>query len=123
MFQKNKQIQSDNIANIMDHKNDDMQINETNNKKRMIVCIDVGTTNNVTAIIEKNSALKMPEIQQDACGKDETPSMIAKINGEYIIGNAIPSHAVNNPQYSVRLHKRVIGRQYVIYFISTYNYS
>src|SRR5216117_485391 len=74
-----------------------------------IIGIDLGTTNSVVAVMEGNE----PKVIVNAEGSRITPSVVgfAK-NGERLVGQVAKRQAITNPENTVFLIKRFMGRKY-----------
>jgi len=79
---------------------------ETNMGK--VIGIDLGTTNSCVAVMEGSKA----KIIENAEGARTTPSIVAYLDNEKLVGVAAKRQAVTNPQGTVYESKRLIGRRY-----------
>ncbi len=77
-------------------------------KKRIIIGIDLGTTNSCVAIMEGGS----PQVIANAEGARTTPSVIAYKGNERLVGVPAKRQAVTNPDKTLFSTKRFIGRKY-----------
>lgn len=77
-------------------------------KKRVIIGIDLGTTNSCVAIMEGGS----PMVIANAEGARTTPSVIAYKGNERLVGVPAKRQAVTNPDKTLFSTKRFIGRKY-----------
>src|SRR5919106_4760185 len=74
-----------------------------------IIGIDLGTTNSVVAVMEGGE----PVVIANAEGARTTPSVVAyKKDGERLVGAPAKRQAITNPQNTIALIKRFMGRQY-----------
>ena len=74
-----------------------------------IIGIDLGTTNSCVAILENGSA----KVIENAEGARTTPSIVAYTNdGETLVGQSAKRQAVTNPQNTLYVVKRLIGRRF-----------
>ncbi|MGI4776390.1 MAG: molecular chaperone DnaK [Janthinobacterium lividum] len=74
-----------------------------------IIGIDLGTTNSCVAVMEGKGAKVIPNSE----GDDTTPSMVAFVNGEILVGQPAKRQAVTNPANTFYAFKRLIGRSFV----------
>ncbi len=78
-------------------------------KSKIIIGIDLGTTNSCLAILEGNQ----PRVIENAEGARTTPSIIAyREDGEILVGAPAKRQAVANPRNTLYAVKRLIGRQF-----------
>ncbi len=77
-------------------------------KKRIIIGIDLGTTNSCVAIMEGGSA----KVIANAEGARTTPSVIGFKGSERFVGVPAKRQAVTNPERTLYSTKRFIGRKY-----------
>jgi len=73
-----------------------------------VIGIDLGTTNSCVAVMEGSKA----KIIENAEGARTTPSIVAYLDNEKLVGVAAKRQAVTNPQGTVYESKRLIGRRY-----------
>ncbi|MBF8246872.1 MAG: molecular chaperone DnaK [Rickettsia sp.] len=73
-----------------------------------IIGIDLGTTNSCVAVMEG----KDPKVITNIEGKTTTPSMIAFVKDEILVGDAAKRQAVTNPKNTLFAIKRLIGRNF-----------
>ncbi len=71
-----------------------------------IIGIDLGTTNSCVAVMEG----KEPKVIENAEGSRTTPSMVAFVNGEILVGDPAKRQAVTNAANTLFAIKRLIGR-------------
>jgi molecular chaperone DnaK len=76
--------------------------------KNIIIGIDLGTTNSCVAVMEGSSA----RVIENAEGDRTTPSVVAYLENEVIVGQPAKRQAVTNPTNTVYAAKRLIGRRY-----------
>lgn len=81
----------------------------SNNISKLVVGIDLGTTNSCVATLEGGLA----KILENSEGNRTTPSIVAFTKtGERLIGNAAKRQAVTNPENTFYSTKRLIGRKF-----------
>ena len=73
-----------------------------------VIGIDLGTTNSCVAVMEGKEAKVIPNAE----GMNTTPSMVAFINDEILVGEPAKRQAVTNPQNTLFAIKRLIGRSF-----------
>jgi len=74
-----------------------------------VIGIDLGTTNSVVAVMEKNQ----PAVIVNQEGARTTPSVVAIAkDGERLVGQVAKRQAVTNPENTVYSVKRFIGRRF-----------
>src|SRR6201993_5527700 len=74
-----------------------------------VIGIDLGTTNSVVAVMEGGE----PAVIVNQEGGRTTPSIVAFTkSGERLVGQAAKRQAVTNPQNTVSLIKRFMGRKF-----------
>src|ERR671922_2963652 len=74
-----------------------------------IVGIDLGTTNSCVAVMEGGDAVVIPNSE----GSRTTPSMVALADGgERLVGQIAKRQAITNPESTVYVVKRLIGRKF-----------
>src|SRR5437868_11680001 len=74
-----------------------------------IICIDLGTTNSVVAVMEGNE----PKVIVNAEGSRLTPSVVGFTkSGERLVGQVAKRQAVTNPENTVFSIKRFMGRKF-----------
>src|SRR5579871_2191119 len=81
---------------------------EQKKKSKVIIGIDLGTTNSCVAIMEGGS----PKVIANAEGGRTTPSVVGYKGGERLVGVAAKRQAVTNPERTVYSAKRFIGRKF-----------
>ncbi|MBK7109469.1 MAG: Fe-S protein assembly chaperone HscA [Bacteroidetes bacterium] len=80
-------------------------------KEEIIVGIDLGTTNSLIAIIDKESG--NPIALRDDSGYAIVPSIIHfASNGEIVVGNNAKKHLIEEPQNTIYSVKRLMGKSY-----------
>lgn len=77
-------------------------------KKRVIIGIDLGTTNSCVAVMEGGT----PKVIASAEGTRTTPSVVAFKGNERLVGVPAKRQAVTNPENTITSSKRFIGRKY-----------
>lgn len=77
-------------------------------KKRVIIGIDLGTTNSCVSIMEGGT----PKVIASAEGTRTTPSVVAFKGNERLVGIPAKRQAVTNPENTITSSKRFIGRKY-----------
>ncbi|MES2344502.1 MAG: molecular chaperone DnaK [Chlamydiota bacterium] len=77
-------------------------------KKKVIIGIDLGTTNSCVAIMEGG----VPKVIANAEGARTTPSEVAYKDGERLVGIPAKRQAVTNPEKTIYSAKRFIGRKF-----------
>jgi molecular chaperone DnaK len=80
----------------------------TQNKKRTIIGIDLGTTNSCVSILEGGSTV----VIANAEGARTTPSIIAFKGNERLVGVPAKRQSLTNPDKTLYSTKRFIGRKY-----------
>lgn len=80
-------------------------------REEIIVGIDLGTTNSLVAIIQKENGKPL------ALKDEEKTSIVPSIiyfgeNGEIIVGNEAKKHLIDNPERTVYSVKRLMGKSY-----------
>src|SRR5256714_8103329 len=74
-----------------------------------IIGIDLGTTNSVVAVMERNE----PKVMVNAEGSRTTPSLVGFArNGERLVGQVAKRQAVTNPENTIFSIKRFMGRKF-----------
>jgi molecular chaperone DnaK len=74
-----------------------------------VIGIDLGTTNSCVAVMEGGDAVVIPNSE----GSRTTPSMVAFTEGgERLVGQIAKRQAITNPESTVYVVKRLIGRKY-----------
>ncbi len=74
-----------------------------------VIGIDLGTTNSCVAVMEGGEAVVIPNSE----GSRTTPSMVAFTEGgERLVGQIAKRQAITNPESTVYVVKRLIGRKY-----------
>ena len=72
-----------------------------------IIGIDLGTTNSCVAVMDGTE----PKVIENAEGARTTPSMVAFLNDEKLVGQSAKRQAVTNPEKTLFGVKRLIGRK------------
>lgn len=80
----------------------------SNNNKKRIIGIDLGTTNSCVAIMEGGATI----VIANAEGARTTPSVIAYKGNERLVGIPAKRQAVTNPDKTLYSSKRFIGRKF-----------
>lgn len=78
------------------------------NKKRVVIGIDLGTTNSCVAVMENGT----PTVIANAEGARTTPSVVAYKDAERLVGIPAKRQAVTNSKLTISSSKRFIGRKY-----------
>src|SRR5512147_1546759 len=74
-----------------------------------VIGIDLGTTNSCVAVMEGGEAVVIPNSE----GSRTTPSMVAFTDGtERLVGQIAKRQAITNPESTVYVVKRLIGRKF-----------
>jgi molecular chaperone DnaK len=74
-----------------------------------VIGIDLGTTNSCVAVMEQGEAVVIPNSE----GSRTTPSMVAFTDsGERLVGQIAKRQAITNPESTVHVVKRLIGRKF-----------
>ncbi len=74
-----------------------------------VIGIDLGTTNSCVAVMEGGEAVVIPNSE----GSRTTPSMVAFTEGgERLVGQIAKRQAITNPESTVYVVKRLIGRKF-----------
>jgi molecular chaperone DnaK len=74
-----------------------------------VIGIDLGTTNSCVAVMEGGEAVVIPNSE----GSRTTPSMVAITEGgERLVGQIAKRQAITNPEATVYVVKRLIGRKF-----------
>ena len=73
-----------------------------------VIGIDLGTTNSCVAVLEGGETVVIPNGE----GSRTTPSMVAFTDGgERLVGQIAKRQAITNPESTVYVVKRLIGRK------------
>lgn len=73
-----------------------------------IIGIDLGTTNSCVAVMDGDK----PRVIENAEGDRTTPSIIAFMDDEVLVGQTAKRQAVTNPENTLYAIKRLIGRRF-----------
>jgi len=74
-----------------------------------VIGIDLGTTNSCVAVMEQGEAVVIPNSE----GSRTTPSMVAFTDsGERLVGQIAKRQAITNPDSTIYVVKRLIGRKF-----------
>lgn len=73
-----------------------------------VIGIDLGTTNSCVAIMDSND----PKVIINEEGARTTPSVVAYLKGDVVVGQAAYRQAITNPESTVYSAKRLIGMKY-----------
>jgi len=73
-----------------------------------IIGIDLGTTNSCVAVMEGDK----PKVIENAEGDRTTPSVVAFVNDEVLVGQPAKRQSVTNPENTLYAIKRLIGRTF-----------
>ena len=74
-----------------------------------VIGIDLGTTNSCVAVMEGGESVVIPNSE----GSRTTPSMVAFTEGgERLVGQIAKRQAITNPESTIYVVKRLIGRKY-----------
>src|SRR5512137_3091807 len=74
-----------------------------------VIGIDLGTTNSCVACLEGSDVVVIPNSE----GSRTTPSMVAFTEtGERLVGQIAKRQAITNPESTVYVVKRLIGRKF-----------
>lgn len=73
-----------------------------------IIGIDLGTTNSCVAVMEG----KTPRVIENSEGDRTTPSVVAFVDDEVLVGQPAKRQAVTNPSKTLHAVKRLIGRRF-----------
>ena len=73
-----------------------------------IIGIDLGTTNSCVAVMEGDK----PRVIENSEGDRTTPSVVAFVDDEVLVGQTAKRQAVTNPQNTLYAVKRLIGRRF-----------
>ena len=73
-----------------------------------IIGIDLGTTNSCVAIMEGDK----PRVIENAEGQRTTPSIVAYMPDEILVGNSAKRQSIANPENTLYGVKRLIGRRF-----------
>ncbi len=73
-----------------------------------IIGIDLGTTNSCVAVMEGDK----PKVIENSEGDRTTPSVVAFMDEEVLVGQAAKRQAVTNPENTLYAVKRLIGRRF-----------
>ncbi len=79
-------------------------------RKKVVVGIDLGTTNSLVAYID--SATKKPVIIEDATGNMLVPSVLFFENNELLVGNRAHEKWLLAPEKGIASVKRLMGKSY-----------
>ena len=78
------------------------------NMSKVVIGIDLGTTNSCVAVIEAG----IPKVIENSEGARTTPSIVAYANDEILVGASAKRQAVTNPKNTIYASKRLIGRKF-----------
>lgn len=70
-----------------------------------VIGIDLGTTASCVSVFENGKFKIIPNSE----GKNTTPSVVAFVNGEVMVGDAAKRQAITNPSKTVDSVKRIMG--------------
>src|SRR5512141_379092 len=74
-----------------------------------VIGIDLGTTNSCVSVMEGGESVVIPNSE----GSRTTPSMVAFTEGgERLVGQIAKRQAITNPEATVYVAKRLIGRRF-----------
>src|SRR6185437_5672625 len=73
-----------------------------------IIGIDLGTTNSCVAVLEGGD----PKVIPNAEGANTTPSVVAFVGSEKLVGQTAKRQAITNPEKTIFEAKRLIGRKF-----------
>lgn len=73
-----------------------------------IIGIDLGTTNSCVAVMEGDK----PRVIENSEGQRTTPSIVAYMPDEILVGNSAKRQSIANPENTVYGVKRLIGRRF-----------
>jgi len=74
-----------------------------------VIGIDLGTTNSCVSVMEGGEAVVIPNSE----GSRTTPSMVAFTEGgERLVGQIAKRQAITNPESTIYVVKRLIGRKF-----------
>jgi molecular chaperone DnaK len=73
-----------------------------------VIGIDLGTTNSCVAVMEGGDVVVIPNSE----GSRTTPSMVSFTEGERLVGQIAKRQAITNPEATVYVVKRLIGRKF-----------
>lgn len=73
-----------------------------------IIGIDLGTTNSCVAVMDGDK----PRVIENSEGDRTTPSYVAYVDDEVLVGQAAKRQSVTNPQNTLYAVKRLIGRKF-----------
>jgi len=74
-----------------------------------VIGIDLGTTNSCVSVMEGGESVVIPNSE----GSRTTPSMVAFTEGgERLVGQIAKRQAITNPESTVYVVKRLIGRKF-----------
>ncbi|MCB1367462.1 MAG: molecular chaperone DnaK [Rhodobacteraceae bacterium] len=73
-----------------------------------VIGIDLGTTNSCVAIMDGSQ----PKVVENSEGARTTPSIVAFLEDERLVGQSAKRQAVTNPENTLFAIKRLIGRRY-----------
>jgi molecular chaperone DnaK len=73
-----------------------------------VIGIDLGTTNSCVAVMEGDKA----RVIENSEGYRTTPSVVAYLDNEILVGEPAKRQAVTNPKNTIYAAKRLIGRRY-----------
>src|SRR3954462_6153242 len=85
-----------------------MSKEETTKKSKVIIGIDLGTTNSCVAVMEG----AQPKVIPNDLGKNTTPSVVAFSKGEILVGDPAKNQAMINSANTIFEAKRLIGRSF-----------
>jgi molecular chaperone DnaK len=73
-----------------------------------VIGIDLGTTNSCVAVMEGGDVVVIPNSE----GSRTTPSMVGFTEGDRLVGQIAKRQAITNPEWTVYVVKRLIGRKF-----------
>ncbi|HET7753387.1 MAG TPA: Hsp70 family protein, partial [Anaeromyxobacteraceae bacterium] len=73
-----------------------------------VIGIDLGTTNSCVAVMEGGDVVVIPNSE----GSRTTPSIVAFTDGDRLVGQIAKRQAITNPEQTVYVVKRLIGRKF-----------
>src|SRR5674476_756469 len=75
-----------------------------------VIGIDLGTTNSVVAVMEGGEPVVIPNAE----GNRTTPSVVAFIKNERVVGEIAKRQAITNPDHTISSIKRKMGSDFTV---------
>jgi molecular chaperone DnaK len=75
-----------------------------------VIGIDLGTTNSVVAVMEGGEPVVIPNAE----GNRTTPSVVAFVKNERVVGEIAKRQAITNPDHTISSIKRKMGSDFTV---------